>query len=233
MAAEVWALDSSGDVQNLIGAWKRRNFDLLGFERIDDFACRFQSDDRRPGLAVVEILGWEKKALELLKSGLMAPVPFMVVSSVDRVELIRRFLRAGACDYLTLPVNKNELRVKIENNFRLNLALTSPQGLKLDSFSLSASNAKTTVQLTGKEFQILSLLTRAPQFSLNRLVLYQKIWNGISVSSKTLDVHIYNLRRKIDDLGLLIGLDEHSNCYRLQSRETKLSGLKVEALGSN
>lgn len=69
--------------------------------------------------------------------------------------------------------------------------------------------------LTAKELQIVSLLNSAPTRALSREDLVKQIWHSVKVSSKTLDVHIFNLRRKIAPLGIEI-VFSHPNVFSLK-----------------
>ncbi len=53
-------------------------------------------------------------------------------------------------------------------------------------------------QLTRKENLLFEVLRRAGKAGLDRQALAEKIWNDTTIQSNTIDVHIFNLRRKLN-----------------------------------
>lgn len=53
-------------------------------------------------------------------------------------------------------------------------------------------------QLTRKENMLFEVLRRAGKAGLDRAALAERIWENVSVQEKTIDVHIFNLRRKLN-----------------------------------
>jgi hypothetical protein len=62
----------------------------------------------------------------------------------------------------------------------------------------------TRIRLTPREFDILNHLYSAPSHSVTRKEFFRKIWGGLKVCNKVLDVHVSNLRKKIQAHGLRI-----------------------------
>lgn len=130
------------------------------------------------------------------KKELFENLPFVVVSSLDDVDILRFTFEQGALDYLIKPFKKSELIVKIERIFRQMMdglissrgPIQFPQGL----------------ELTSKEEMILQRFFFNPQFLIDREQLEDELWPETAVSQKTLDVHIYNLRKKLKAAGLSI-----------------------------
>jgi DNA-binding response OmpR family regulator len=69
-------------------------------------------------------------------------------------------------------------------------------------------------QLTAKELQIFSVLHREQGKRLTRQKLQSEVWGDVAVGGKALDVHLFNLRRKIAALGVEI-LHEEGDGYML------------------
>ena len=59
-------------------------------------------------------------------------------------------------------------------------------------------------ELTSKELMIFDLINNAPNKQISRSDLIGKVWKDVSVGSKTLDVHIFNIRRKLSKLNVKI-----------------------------
>jgi DNA-binding response OmpR family regulator len=72
--------------------------------------------------------------------------------------------------------------------------------LLLDSASRSVSRAGTEIELTSKEYALLEYMMRHPGQVLTRTMLADHVWNyDFDSGSNVIDVHIRNLRRKVDD----------------------------------
>ncbi len=159
--------------------------------------------------------------LESPQASLMEGIPFIVVSSLDDTDALRKCFAKGALDYITKPFGKGELLVKTE--FILNRPgsqansspYSRPRGLRIDPSTMRVHHGEaTSALLTAKEFQILSLLQEAPQHAVSRNEIVQKVWGNVKVGSKTLDVHIFNLRRKLNPIQVEISFGP-PNQYKL------------------
>ena len=69
---------------------------------------------------------------------------------------------------------------------------------------LSKKYTEVLKHLTLKETKLFTLFTGAPDKTLTREDINNEIWNDTIVHPKTLDVHIYNLRKKLKDHNLRI-----------------------------
>jgi DNA-binding response OmpR family regulator len=157
------------------------------------------------------------------KGGSQFYIPFVILSGVDDVDVMRHCFSRGALDYLTKPFKKSELIVKIENVFQeLSEDLYSPRKEQffVDPVTLRVHFMnKISSPLTSKEMQILALFRLSTEKAVTRGEMVSRVWNDISVSTKTLDVHLFNLRRKLLDAGLEI-VFSHPNIYRLVKTST-------------
>jgi DNA-binding response OmpR family regulator len=132
---------------------------------------------------------------------------FIVVSSMDDLDVLRACFQDGASDFLSKPFKKNTLIVKVENI----LARQQKNGipvLHLEGVSLHPNDSMLcrkefpSTILTSKEFQIVSALSHGGKNGIPRDQLLSQIWNDLNVTQNTLDVHLSNLRKKLSSLGL-------------------------------
>ena len=72
--------------------------------------------------------------------------------------------------------------------------------LKLDTGTLEATRWGVAIDLTIKEFRLLEYLMRHANQVLTRTMIAEHVWNyDFDNATNVIDVHIRNLRRKIDD----------------------------------
>lgn len=128
-------------------------------------------------------------------------IPIIVISAkVDEEDTVN-VLAMGADDYMTKPLKLKELTARI---FAIIRRMGSIQSvvpnllIQLDSSSRTVTINNSKITLTPTEFAILSLLMSTPGKVYSRRNIFDMIFSGEFVSDRTIDVHIRNLRHKIE-----------------------------------
>jgi DNA-binding response OmpR family regulator len=142
---------------------------------------------------------------DLRQRGCKTPVLMLTARDAlgDRVA----GLNTGADDYLTKPFAFDELLARVRALLRRS-EITRPVLLMLGDLSLDphgqrAQRAGSTLELTHKEFAILEVLMRHIDEVVSRSRLAEQVWKDDLIAIDNLiDVHISNLRRKVDAPGL-------------------------------
>jgi two-component system response regulator RegX3 len=137
-------------------------------------------------------------------------VPIIVVTArgeeADRVV----GLELGADDYVVKPFGLRELIARIRAVTRRASArggaheVLRAGGLELDERSRRVTLDGREIDLTPKEFDVLASLARDPGAVVTRRRLLEEVWETTWYgSTKTIDVHVAALRRKLGEPGLV------------------------------
>lgn len=115
-------------------------------------------------------------------------------------------LDAGADDYMAKPFELDELLARIRALLRRaggdDENITIVGDLTLDPKKHRVTLAGEDIDLTRTEFEILHLLMRNVDIVLERAAMYERIWGyDFESNSRSLDVHVGYLRRKLEDGG--------------------------------
>jgi two-component system, OmpR family, response regulator RegX3 len=117
-------------------------------------------------------------------------------------------LELGADDYVVKPYGLRELIARIRAVMRRAATLGGTDGplragaLEVDERSRRATLDGRELELTPKEFDLLAALARDPGAAVSRQRLLADVWQTSWYgSSKTIDVHVAALRRKLGDPG--------------------------------
>jgi DNA-binding response OmpR family regulator len=138
-------------------------------------------------------------------------VPVLLLTARDSTEDIVRGLDAGADDYLTKPFKFDELLARVRALVRRGGAGRGERivvgDLEMDRLRHEAFRGDTELVLTPKEYQLLEYFMLQPQKVVRRTELLEKVWDlNFDPMSNVVDVHIRNLRSKLDSVGSTTGI---------------------------
>ncbi len=145
--------------------------------------------------------GWSVIA-ELRRAGKQTPVLFLTAR--DTVQDRVKGLELGGDDYLVKPFAFSELLARMRSVLRRGPTRQPEKlciaDLELDLLHHKAVRGGAHLDLTPKEFLLLSLLTRRSGEVLSRTLIAEQVWDmNFDSDTNVVDVHMRRLRAKVDD----------------------------------
>ena len=145
--------------------------------------------------------GWSVIA-DLRRRGIETPV--IMLTALNQVPERVRGLELGVDDYLVKPFAFSELLARIRTILRRGPSLKNDiiriADLEIDLLGHRASRGGKRLDLTPKEFLLISLLARRSGEVMSRVRIAERIWNiRFESESNIVDVHMRRLRAKVDD----------------------------------
>jgi two-component system, OmpR family, copper resistance phosphate regulon response regulator CusR len=130
--------------------------------------------------------------------------PVLVLTARDAVQDRVHGLELGADDYLVKPFAFSELLARLRSLLRRGpqraQEIVQIGDLEIDLLRHRASRAKKRLDLTPKEFSLLSLLARRCGEVLSRTLIAEQVWDmNFDCGTNVVDVHVRRLRSKVDD----------------------------------
>ncbi|WP_431990854.1 response regulator transcription factor [Streptomyces albogriseolus] len=132
-------------------------------------------------------------------------VPVIIATARSDESDIIRLLRDGADDYLVKPFSGEQLAARVLAVLRRS-GQAPPDMLRVGDLSVDLTQrlvtlAGTNVDLNRREFDLLAYLARRQGAVVTRRELLTEVWRGSDVYDRTIDVHVYWLRRKLAESG--------------------------------
>lgn len=169
-----------------------------------------------PDLIILDIFLPDINGLDVcqqIRSFSDIPILFLSCKDTEVDKIVG--LTLGADDYISKPFSANELMARVKAHLRRVRALKQPQqnsigsnedsiltskSLYLDLKKHEAYKDKKLLDLSAKEFQLLSFFMKHPKQVFSNEHLLEQVWGyDHFINTKTLKVHIRNLRKKIEN----------------------------------
>ena len=166
---------------------------------------------RAPDLVILDLMLPGRSGYEVLRElragGARMPVLILTARSEER-DVVMGF-DSGADDYVTKPFSTLELLARVRALLRRASTSGEPDAVEekrafgeveVDLGSRVVSRAGEVVELTPKEFDLLNALLRRRGAVASRNELLTEVWRygNADVATRTVDVHIAELRRKLE-----------------------------------
>jgi DNA-binding response OmpR family regulator len=139
-------------------------------------------------------------------------IPIILVTARGEESSRIAGLELGADDYVVKPFSAPEVVARVRAQLRRTQGqlAASPTlgtgGLEVDPLARRCLVDGEEVELTRREFDLLTTLLENPARALSRLQLLELAWETPYLSEKTVDVHVSSLRRKIGDAASIVAI---------------------------
>jgi len=184
-----------------------------------------------PALIILDLMLPGLDGLEICRSirkdAKMASIPIIMLTAKGEESDKVVGLEMGADDYVTKPFSVKELLSRIKAVLRRSSASAEPPyiyragSLELDCSRVLAFVKGKPAELTAREFELLKALMAAGGKMLPRAALLEKAWGldaALEVETRTVDVHIGTLRKKLGAEGRRIVTVKNYG-YRFETEE--------------
>ena len=169
-----------------------------------------KTEEILPDLCLVDIMLPDENGNEIVRKLRQNPstkkIPIiMVTAKTTELDLVKG-IEDGADDYIKKPFSVMELISRVKALLRR----TQPEEIKelvLDSLVINNEKHEVTidgknVELTFKEYELLSLFVRNKGIVLRRDIIMDRVWGtDYEGESRTIDMHVKTLRQKLGSYG--------------------------------
>lgn len=185
----------------LIGAGNSAEYVLNGREAADKIEV-FDYD-----LILLDIMIPEIDGYELMEYIYTINIPVIFITAKGALQDKIKGLRMGADDYIVKPFELDEVVARVESVLRRYGKSNSRiyfKDIEVNTNGRTVIKAGREVILTPKEYELLLILIQNKDVLMYREELFEKVWQReFTGDSRTLDLHIQRLRKKLKDKELI------------------------------
>lgn len=195
----IYAVDDEQSIREVYSyALKNAGFDIECFQNGEDFLVALST--KKCDLAILDIMldgldGYE--ILKAMKNNLQtSDIPVIMVSAKsDEIDKVRG-LDLGADDYLAKPFGILELVARINAKLRKSQKnVLAYKDVCIDDSTHTVTVADEEKKLTLKQYELLKTLVQNASVVLSRDTLLDSVWGEDYGETRTLDIHIADLRK--------------------------------------
>jgi DNA-binding response OmpR family regulator len=210
--AKILVVDDEPAIRNLIHRFLSKEYQMESAEDGNTAIAKFEL--LNPDLVILDVNLPDTTGYELCKEMQSRTNVFvlMLTSRGDEADKIKGF-SLGADDYITKPFSLVELGARVKailKRPRIETSSSNSQNLEFGELKINPVKREVAlmdklVALTALEFDLLHFLASHPNRVWRRSELLQKVWQYDYVGDqRVVDVHIGQIRRKIDPNGFRI-----------------------------
>lgn len=152
-------------------------------------------------LILLDIMMPEINGYELMEYIEPQEIPVIFITAKGGVKDKIKGLQMGADDYLVKPFSIDELIARVESvlrRYHKGMRNIHVLDIVIDVAAHRVKQNNNLIDLTNKEYELLLYLVQNKNIALYRDTIYEKIWCGELEQTRTLDLHIQRLRKKLN-----------------------------------
>ncbi len=205
MAKKILVIDDKKELRTLLKQYlSQEGFDVL--TAADGREGLFVARQEKPDLIILDLMMPEMSGYEFLRIySREAATPTLILTAKTEENDKVLGLELGADDYVTKPFSLRELTARVRAMLRRFEKANAPSdllraaGIELDRAGRVVTVNGRQVDLTPSEFDLLATLMAAPGRAFSRLELLERLQGSAYEGyERTIDVHVRNLRTKIE-----------------------------------
>lgn len=188
----------------------REGYETL--EAYDGEAGLAAAREKKPDLILLDVMMPRMTGFEVCKTlrGEGDNTPVIILTAREEEEDKVLGLEIGADDYITKPFSMRELMARVKANIRrtamlapaaAETAMSAGGGITINTDSYQVYKNGTPIDLTQREYELLTFLASHPGKVFSRVDLMEQVWNYgyVGDDARTVDVTVRRLREKIED----------------------------------
>jgi DNA-binding response OmpR family regulator len=205
MSKKILVVDDKKELRSLLKAYLNEE----GFEvalASNGREALFAARQEKPDLIILDLMMPEMGGYEFMRlysREAATPVIILTAKLEENDKVLG--LELGADDYVTKPFSMRELTARARAVLRRAAKQTEEQDvlraadITLDRIGHVVTVGNMLIDLTSSEFELLAVLMAAPGRAFSRLELLDRLQGtAFEGYERTIDVHIHNLRNKIE-----------------------------------
>jgi DNA-binding response OmpR family regulator len=206
--ATVLVVDDEPPLVGLVRSYLERE-GLRVIAATDGLTALELARDEQPDLLVLDVMLPGLDGLEVCRRLRQFSDAYVLMLTARAEEIDKVVgLSLGADDYVTKPFSPRELVARVKAMLRRPRHTHAPSAapppqragdLVIDRAAYELTRAGEPVPLTAREFALLALLAEHPGQVLTRTQLLDRVWGSDYYDDHVVEVHIANLRKKIED----------------------------------
>ena len=210
--SKIYIVEDDENIRDIvIYALQSAGFKSLGYETGEELLTAL--DEELPSLILLDIMLPENDGLTILKKLRKMPktkkLPIIMLTAKNSEYDKVKGLDMGADDYISKPFGVMELIARVNAVLRRG---TAEENERIEISGISIDNARRKifandkpVKLTFKEYELLYFLMKNAGLVLSRNKILETVWGyDFEGESRTVDMHIKTLRKKLGTSGELI-----------------------------
>jgi len=206
MKYRIYVVEDDLALQELYTYSLENEFECSCFDDSSSFYTALKKE--LPHLIILDIMLPEDDGFSILKylkeNSNTSSIPVIMVSAKDSEIIKVKSLNMGADDYISKPFGILELIARIKANIRKHSEITNElfeyKDILIDHTTHTITICGNPVSMTLKEYNLLYMLSENSNRVNDREAIFARVWGESFIGeTRTLDVHIKDLRRKLNE----------------------------------